>query len=178
MTIGENVMAGFQSGAGSRRISGVGEFIRNKLAEAKQMGLLRFQEQLTGERMMDVERLKSTLEGPKQGGLVTPTGDVTPIVNAEGGTDFPKNFQFITPRESTGTATDEMIDKITAARLQKRFAAETGSPLLEGMGTTAPASAGVATPVSSIITTQPRDTSTVLSPEEQELLQALQALGG
>lgn len=175
MTIGESVMAGFQAGAGSRRISGVGEFIRNKLAEAKQMGLLRFQEQLTGERMMAVEKLKGEIENTqtKQGGLVSPTGSVTPIVNAEGGTEFPKNFQFITPSEGLSPL-DRKIEEIAVERLNKRQS----SPLLEGMSTTAPASAGTATPVSSIIKSQPRDTSNVLSPEEQELLQALQALGG
>lgn len=174
--IGESVLAGFQAGAGSRSHSGVADFIRGKLAEAKQMGLLKFQEQLTGQRMMDVERLKSQLEGPKQGGLVSPTGEVTPIVNAEGSTEFPKGYQFITPRESTGTATDEMIDQITAARLQKRLAAETGSPLQEGINS----SRGTATPVSSVIKSNaaPVERGNVLSPEEQELLQALQALGG
>ncbi len=87
MTIGENALAGFQAGAGSRSLSGIGGFIREKLAEARQKGLLGFKEGLEGGKTKKVFQASAT-------------GGTVPITFGEDEqTDFAKGDVIFSPSE-------------------------------------------------------------------------------
>ena len=158
----------------------IGQFIRSKLEEAKQKGLLQFQGDIQTQGALNIAQLKGDIEGAdtKQGGLVSPTGEITPITGGtgEGGRDFPSDFKFITPRE--GRSADEQAFEDAKFRLKTQAlegAGGGGANVIEQGG-----AKGTATPVSSVVKAQAPEVEQGgnLSQEERELLEALQALGG
>ena len=177
--IGESVLSGFKAGAGSRRHSGVADFIRGKLAEAKQNGLLQFQGDVQTQGALNIAKYKGDIEG---GGTfrafqADPSGGTVPVTYGDGQTDFPKGAKIFSASE--GLTEGEKAAKSAKGFLKAGLYQQEsggGSPLQQGINRTT--AAGSATPVSSAITTQQRDTSTVSSgPDRQIAIDFLQSNG-
>ena len=99
MVIAEGALAGFQAGRGSRSLSGIGGFIRNKLAEAKQKGLLSFKEGLEGGKT-------------KKAFQATATGETVPITFGEDQqTDFDKGDVIFSPSEGATEGERELASE-------------------------------------------------------------------
>lgn len=134
MVIAEGALAGFQAGAGSRSLSGIGGFIRNKLAEAKQKGLLSFKEGLEGGKTKKVFQ-------------TTSTGETVPVTFGENQqqTDFAKEDLIFSKSEGTTEAEQGLLDEEalqdTAFMKRRRLArekaeAEEGNVIQQGASKT------------------------------------------